>query len=222
MWRLIRTFPLMMLVLAVPIVPFVFFGEMIEQVLRSNLASESDSTKVSLLIVVLLSTDIFLPIPSSVISTMSGWRLGWLTGTLVTWIGMTLGALAGYYLAWCFGSRFSKWFCRSDDLEAMQGLMSRFGPSVLIIGRAIPVFAEASVLMAGIHQLTWRRFFLPIVFSNFVIAVIYSSLGDLAARYQWLAAAVGVSIGIPVFLAAITRNLLSKTPQSSSPMDSDS
>lgn len=98
----------------------------------------------------------------------------------------------------------------------MKDLMNHYGPSVLILGRALPVFAEASVLMAGIHRLSWKRFFLPVVVSNFIIAMVYSSLGDLAAKYQWLAAAVGVSIGLPLLMAAITKNLLGKGDETSS------
>lgn len=216
MWQLLRTFPLMLAILAVPILPFVLFGDVIEQSLKESLDQDADTSTVSVVIVVLLSTDVFLPVPSSVLSTISGWRLGWFAGTLVTWLGMTIGAAAGYHLAWRLGPKFSSWFCRSDDLNQMKDLMNHYGPSVLILGRALPVFAEASVLMAGIHRLSWKRFFLPVVVSNFIIAMVYSSLGDLAAKYQWLAAAVGVSIGLPLLMAAITKNLLGKGDETSS------
>ena len=209
MWQIVRTFPLMLLVLAIPIVPFLFFGEAFEIELQSYLRQDASESDLRLIVVALLSVDIFLPVPSSVISTVSGWRLGWLQGTLATWIGMTIGAIVGYLFALWLGPRFAGWFCRGDDLEGMKVLMRRFGPSVLVMTRAIPVFAEASVLLAGLHQLAFKRFFLSIVISNLMIALIYCSLGDLAAKYQWLAVAAGVSIGLPLLLAAISQRLVS-------------
>ncbi len=138
---------------------FLFFGEAFEIELQSYLGQDASESDLRLIVVALLSVDIFLPVPSSVISTVSGWRLGWLQGTLATWIGMTIGAIIGYLFALWLGPRFAGWFCPGDDLEGMKVLMRRFGPSVLVMTRAIPVFAEASVLMAGLHQLAFKRFF---------------------------------------------------------------
>ena len=42
-----------------------------------------------------------------------------------------------------------------------------------------------------------------------MIALIYCSLADLAAKYQWLAVAAGVLIGLPLLLAAISQRLVS-------------
>ena len=108
------------LVLAIPIVPFLFFGEAFEIELQSYLGQDASESDLRLIVVALLSVDIFLPVPSSVISTVSGWRLGWLQGTLATWIGMTIGAIVGYLFALWLGPRFAGWFCRGDDLEGMK------------------------------------------------------------------------------------------------------
>lgn len=90
----------------------------------------------------------------------------------------------------------------------MRDLMNRLGPTVLVLGRALPVFAEASILFAGIHQLTWRRFVFPVLASNLVIAIVYSTLGDLAAQYEWLTAAIVVSVCIPLLITSFARRML--------------
>ena len=44
----------------------------------------------------LLALDVFLPVPSSIVSTGAGVLLGFWTGAAVIWIGMTLGCVIGY------------------------------------------------------------------------------------------------------------------------------
>ncbi|WP_442510694.1 TVP38/TMEM64 family protein [Novipirellula sp. SH528] len=208
MRELFRTLPLMCIVLLVPVLPFLFFGGRLEDWLR-GVADDPPSVPVTAaLIIGLLATDILLPIPSSVVSTLSGWQLGWWRGTIATWVGMNLGAIIGFALARRWGQPFALWFSSGEDLERMQGISDRYGPYVLAITRAVPVFAEASVLIAGIHQLSWRRFLPAVLLSNLGIAIAYSVFGDFAERHQWLPLALGVSVAIPVLVAAAAKRYL--------------
>jgi uncharacterized membrane protein YdjX (TVP38/TMEM64 family) len=203
--ELFRTLPLMCVVLLVPIVPFLFFGGQLDQWLRGLADDPPSATATFGLIVGLLATDILLPIPSSVISTLSGWQLGWAAGTLATWIGMNLGAVIGFALARRWGQPFALWFSKGEDLQRMRQVSDQFGPVVLVLTRAMPVFAEASVLIAGIHRLSWRRFLPAVVLSNLGIAIAYAAFGEYAQRHQWLPLALGVAIAVPVLVAAVAK-----------------
>jgi len=195
-------------VLLIPIIPFLFFGGRFDDWLR-GVANDPPSNAVTAgLVIGLLSTDILLPIPSSVISTMSGWQLGWLLGSLATWTGMNLGAIIGFALARRWGHRFALWFSKGEDLDRMRTVSDRYGPTVLVLTRAMPVFAEASILIAGIHELSWRRFLGPVILSNLAIAVGYAAFGDYAEQHQWLPLALGVAVAIPVLIAAVARRFL--------------
>lgn len=210
MRELFRTLPLMCLVLLVPVLPFVLFGGQFEDWLQA-VAEDPPSIPVTMALVIgLLSTDILLPIPSSVISTLSGWHLGWWLGTLATWIGMNLGAIIGFAMARRWGKPFAVWFSKEEDLERMRIVSDRYGPFVLVLTRAMPVFAEATVLIAGIHQLAWRRFLPAVIFSNLGIALAYSAFGDYAEQHQWLPLALGIAIAIPVMVAAVAQRLMPK------------
>lgn len=210
MRELFRTLPLMCMVLLVPVIPFLLFGGRFEYWLR-GLADDPPSVAVTTVLVIsLLATDIFLPIPSSLVSTMSGWQLGWWRGTFATWIGMNLGALFGFALARRWGQPFALWFSKGEDLERMREMSDRFGPYMLVLTRAMPVFAEASVLIAGIHRLSWRRFLPAVVLSNLGVAIAYSAFGDYAEKHQWLPLALGVSVAIPVLVAAAAKRFFSK------------
>lgn len=211
MRELFRTLPLMCVVILVPVLPFLFFGGQFENWLR-GVADDPPSTAATMALVVgLLSTDILLPIPSSVISTLSGWQLGWWKGTLATWLGMNIGAIVGFALARRWGQPFALWFSKAEDLDRMRDVSDRYGPFVLVLTRAMPVFAEASVLISGIHQLAWRRFLPAVLFSNLGIAVAYSAFGDYAEQHQWLPLALGIAVAVPILVAAIAQRLLPKT-----------
>lgn len=206
----LRPMLLMCLILAVPIVPFLAFGARFEAWAEAWREEPPAAPVTAAVVVGLLATDIFLPVPSSVISTLAGWQLGWLGGTLASWAGMSLGAVIGFALARRWGQRFAAWISRPQDLERMEKLSARYGPVTLILVRGVPVLAEASVLMVGMHRLPWRRFLPPVLLSNFGIALAYSAFGDFAQQNQWLPLALGVSIALPVLIVAVVRRWLPK------------
>jgi len=206
--ELFRTLPLMCAVLLVPILPFLLFGGQLDTWLRGMSEDPPSQAATAAIVVGLLSTDILLPIPSSVISTMAGWQLGWWRGTLATWTGMSLGAVLGFALARRWGRPLALWFSKAEDLERMQQTSERYGPFVLVLARAVPVFAEASVLLMGIHKLSWRRFLPAVLASNLGIALAYSAFGDYAQQHQWLPLALGISIAVPVLVAALAQRWL--------------
>ena len=208
MRELFRTLPLMCAVLLVPVLPFLLFGGHFEDRLRGFANDPPSAPATAAAVVSLLATDILLPIPSSVVSTLSGWQLGWWHGTLATWTGMNLGAAIGFALARRWGRPLALWFSKEDDLERMRVVSDRYGQFFLALTRAVPVFAEASVLIVGIHRLSWRRFLPVVLLSNLGVALAYAAFGDYAEQHQWLPLALGVSIAIPVLVAAAAQRLL--------------
>lgn len=198
MWQLIRPMLPMVLILAIPVVPFVLFGEQVEQGLQHWKEDPPAALWVTLAVVGLLASDIFLPVPSSVVCAVAGHQLGTVTGTLVTWLGMNLGAILGFAIAKRWGATFARWFSRADDLDRAGGLATRFGPALLALARGVPIMAEATVLWMGMHGLSWRAFLPPVLISNLALAVVYCLIGDHAG----LAIALAASVAIPILLAA--------------------
>jgi len=207
---LLRSAFLISIVLLVPILPFLFFGEQLGTLVEEWLEQPSSRPVTAALIVGLLATDIFLPIPSSMISTLGGWQLGWIVGTLVSWVGLTLGAVAGFSLARRWGRPFALWFTRAEELDRMRELTSSYGIAILILARGVPVLAEASVLLMGVHRLAWKQFLPAVLFSNLGIAWAYSTFGDYAEQHQWLPLALGVSVALPVLLAAAIERFVAR------------
>ena len=196
-------------VLAIPLLPFLAFGTEIEMWLEDLSNNPPHPAYTAVLMVGLLSTDIFLPIPSSLVSTLGGWQLGIWKATLASWIGMNLGTMIGFELARRWGQTFAKWFSKDADLERMHILSDRLGPIFLVLTRGVPLLAEASVLFVGMHRLSWPRFLLPVLLTNLVLSVIYAAFGKFSEAHGWLPMAVGVSIAVPVLLATLARRWFS-------------
>jgi len=209
--RFTRALFLFVIVLAIPIVPFLIWGQRIEAWGESFIAEPPSKGVTAMLIIGLLSTDILLPVPSSLVSTLAGSQLGLLGGTLASWLGMTIGAVIGFSIAKAFGRAVALRFTSEDDLEQMESLTNRLGPATLIVTRAVPVLAEACVLLVGVHQLSWRRFLPPVLLANLGIAVAYSAFGEFAAANEWLPAALGIAIALPLLLLFIARRWLAST-----------
>ncbi len=206
---LLRPILLITALLAIPILPFVALGPPLEREIDVRLRGAASKPVVAAAIVGVLATDVFLPVPSSVVSTLGGRRLGLLGGTLASWLGMTLGAVLGFGLArWC-GRPLAERFSSPEQLDRMNALGRRFGPAMLIATRPVPVLAEAAVLFLGTTELAWRRFLPPVVLINFVIALGYSALGDWA----YLPAALVLAIAFPLLAATIGGRILHSNPK---------
>jgi len=188
-------------VLAIPIVPFALFGQTLEEEMEQYLDRATNHSVVALLVVGLLAVDVFLPVPSSVVSTFAGKTLGFLAGTGASWLGMTLGAVVAFAIARTLGRPAALWLSGEADLARTDVLSRRWGPTVLVITRPVPVLAEAAVLFLGTTDLPWRRFVLPIALGNLGIAGAYSALGN----WVRLPAALAASIALPLMAAIVAR-----------------
>lgn len=205
---MVRPALLIFLALMVPILPWLSFGAELEAKITAWFDPPPAASTVLLFTVGVLASDIVLPVPSSLISTIAAAQVGFLPATGASWLGMTLGAVAGFWLARTWGRSLALRLSSAEDLERMDQLGQRYGAGILIITRAVPVFAEAAVLLMGTTQLPWRRFLPAIALSNLGLAAVYAAVGRLAEDYGKLPVAIGASIALPVLAATMARRWL--------------
>jgi len=77
--------------------------------------------------VAVLAVDLLLPVPSSMVATLGGAELGVVTGTACAWLGLTISAVAGWWLGRRAGGLALE---RLDPAEraALQRHEQRIGP----------------------------------------------------------------------------------------------
>jgi uncharacterized membrane protein YdjX (TVP38/TMEM64 family) len=209
MHPLLRPILLVSGVLLVPVVPLLFLGLSFEDQIAEGLRADRSPALHFVLIVLALATDIFLPVPSSMVSTYAGGSgLGIWPATLASWLGMTLGAVFGFGLARLFGEQFTKRYAGSKDLDQMARLTQKFGPLALVLTRALPILAEACVLLMGATRLSWKRFLVPVVAANFVVSITYAACGLYFKKIDALLVAIIASGTIPLCAALFARRWL--------------
>lgn len=207
---LLRPILLTAFVLAVPIVPFLLLGASFEERLEIWFRGEMSQEVRFGLIVALMAADLLLPIPSSMVSTYGGGVLGLWPAATASWLGMTAGATIGFSLARVFGKPFAERRAAASDLDRMVSLTQRFGPVALVLTRALPILAEACVLLMGATGLSWRRFLVPVAAANAVIAVAYSAFGAYFREHESLLAAVIAAGLVPLAATLLSRRWLGR------------
>ena len=184
---------------AVPLVPFLAFGTRLDHAVARWLDPLPSLPVLAAIEVGVLAADLLLPVPSSMVATLGGAKLGVAIGTLCGWLGMTAGSMAGWWLGRTAGSR-SLAGLAADERERLLGQQRRYGPLAIVLSRPLPLVAEAAAIMAGATGMKWREFLLAAGGGNLAIALVWSvagAMGRQADSLQWML--VG-SLVVPVMI----------------------
>ena len=192
--------------IAIVLVPFFLFEDQFNGFADRIARGEASATGAALAIGGLLALDVFLPVPSSIVSTAAGVLLGFARGAAIVWIGMMAGCLVGYWV----GQRsaaLARRLVGDDGLRRASTLAQRHGPWAIVLFRPVPVLAEATVVFAGLVRAPLSRFVTLTALSNFGIAAGYAAIGAYSMRVDsFLLAFIG-AIVIPGLAMLFGRTL---------------
>lgn len=197
---------LWVILITIVLLPFVLFGEQFEAFGKQITRSETSRWLVAGAVFSLLALDVFLPVPSSIVSTGAGVLLGFAVGTTVVWSGMMAGSLLGYAVG-ARGSGAARKLVGADGIARAADLVKRYGDLTIVLCRPVPVLAEASVVFAGLVRSNYGRFLRLTVTSNLGIAAGYAAVGAYSRRldtYSFLIAFLGALL-LPGIFIVISR-----------------
>jgi uncharacterized membrane protein YdjX (TVP38/TMEM64 family) len=204
----LRWTALVLVVLALILVPFALFGTQLDAWSTSFLEhARADAWLTRALVVALLASDIFLPVPSSAVSTFAGVSLGFWDGFITSTAGMSLGCVLGYAVGRSFGRQATTRFVGEDQMRRLEARFTRWGDWILVAARAVPVLAEASALVAGVGRMRAGRFFVITSFANAGISLVYAAVGAYAANLSSFLLAFTGAIVVPGVALLIERTL---------------
>lgn len=170
--------------LLVPIVPFLLVGELPGD--RWLSATDGDARLFALAGAALLASDVLLPVPSSILGTLLGARLGLPLGFLCAWSGLLAGNLIGYGIGRLLPGAWS------IDLPRTPGLL------VLFASRAVPVLAEAVALTSGAARMPLGTFLAGAASGNAVYALALAANGAALLPDALLGPGLLVPMALPV------------------------
>ncbi|MEM8944539.1 MAG: VTT domain-containing protein [Planctomycetota bacterium] len=196
----IKPLLLITVVLISPLLLLAFWGEAFAVQAEQWKSNPPGATTLGIAIVSILASDVFLPVPSGPIATLAGSQLGIVVGTLVSTIGMTLGAVIAFALAKRWGRPLAERYSSAPRMAELESACADHGVWMLLVTRPLPILAEACALLVGALQMTWQQFLPTIVISNLLIAATYAILGQQAAEYGWLPIAICASAALPLLV----------------------
>jgi membrane protein DedA with SNARE-associated domain len=198
------------LVLALILVPFALWEEPINTWTARLLAPAAGRATLAALVILLLASDVLLPVPSSFVSAGAVSLLGAMQGGVTIFVGMTCAAWLGYALGRFGGVPLVTRLAGPSELERASRMMDRYGSWVLLACRGVPVVAEASTLLAGATRVPGWRFALVTGLGNVGLACAYAAIGLLSLSGAWaLAAPFAFGIAIPALALLLLRPLAS-------------
>jgi uncharacterized membrane protein YdjX (TVP38/TMEM64 family) len=198
-WALLWT-----LLIAIVLLPFFFLEPQFNAVAERITQSGASRSMAAAGIFALLALDVFLPVPSSIVSTAAGVLLGVLQGTAVVWGGMMTACVLGY-VAGVRAIGLARWIAGAGNLQRADDLMRRYGNLAIVMCRPVPVLAEASVIFAGIVRVPFRPFVWLTAMSNLGIALGYAAFGAFSMRLDsFLVAFVGALL-LPGIVLGVSR-----------------
>ncbi len=183
---LFRKIVLIIIALLVPIIPFLIIGEIPGEKWLSG--TDDNALLFGLTGASLLTSDILLPIPSSIVGTLLGARLGIISGWVWTWSGLMIGNVIGFTVG-----RYL--------LTSLKAKMSETPTQVILfLSRPVPVFAEAAAITAGAAKTGIRRFLIACAAGNAIYAGVLSINGALLLPKSL----VGPGLVLPMALPVVT------------------
>ena len=208
-----RGWPLFLTLVAMAVlVPFALFGGAVEAWSLARLTAPAPPLLVGGLALGLLTVDVLLPIPSSLVAIAAGHALGFAPGALTVWLGLTLSCALGHALGRWLGAPGVRRLVGADEAARTAArLRAPRGLFLLAASRAIPVASEITVVVAGAVRLPWPWFLAVTSLANAGLAVVYAAAGALSAELGHGVLALLAGIVLPglalVAMPALLRRL---------------
>lgn len=158
----------------------------------------------------LLIADVFLPVPSSLIMIMNGALYGPWLGSILSLVGGTGAAAAGYWLGRSGQATVLRWLSKSD-LDTANRFYKRWGLLTVIASRPVPLLAETVSVMAGLSQWGLTRTLLSSAAGLLPVVVIYAFSGYYAAQNDYGVLSFLLVVGIAAAAWLVGHMLQRKT-----------
>lgn len=190
------------------LLPFVLLDDRLAAFAEDALHAGRSVGYVTLAVVGLLLVDIVLPIPSSFVLATAGYLLGAGAGTLACFVGLSCASAVGYALGRVAGEPAARRIVGTAELDRLRAWAETRGDLLIVAVRAVPVLAEATVVLAGTARMPVARFAFLVSVGNLVVAALYAGIGAASASQQSFVWASLAAMGLPALLVLLARRLM--------------
>lgn len=141
-----------------------------------DLLNRSDDQKLSYSIVsfLALTSDIVLPVPSSIVMYTNGFVLGGIQGASLSLLSVMIGSLFGYYLG-----RFTSLGFKSKNDQNADDILKKYGPVAILVSRGIPILSESICIVCGYNKMNLKSYFLLNFIGYVPVCLLYAYCGSI-------------------------------------------
>jgi uncharacterized membrane protein YdjX (TVP38/TMEM64 family) len=182
---MLKLFGVFLLLALVMFLPFLFWGDRVEAALdhdRLVALFNSYRSVAWLLAIVLLASDLLLPIPNTIVMAALGALYGPMVGGVVATLGNCLSGMLGFGLCRQFGRPLAVRLMSPAEIAQGEKLFALAGGWIVAGSRWAPVVSEVISCMAGLSNMRSSTFLLALVCGaaplGFTVAAVGYALSD--------------------------------------------
>jgi len=206
------------------VLSYVIWGDQFEQMLGGDRAVEylrSFGPWAWAVAILLMISDVLLPIPATAILATLGIIYGPIVGGLIGCVGSFLAGTFAYLLCRAIGQRAAVWLLGETQLARSHAFFVRAGGWTVALSRWMIILPEMVSCLAGLTRMPARQYFTALAIGTVPMCMSYAFIGAAGADRPVLALAV--SAAVPVFLWPIAQRFLQhRAAQHDADADNDS
>jgi len=152
-----------------------FFNQQNTETLLGNASAAAGPLGAALLV-----SDIFLPIPTTVVIGAMGAVLGPVAGAIWGWVGLTAAGWAGYLFAKIGGEGWKNRMITPEEEKRFARFFNQKGGFAVVVSRMLPILPEVLSMVAGFYGMSPLRFGLAVTLGSLPPAILFSWIGASA------------------------------------------
>jgi uncharacterized membrane protein YdjX (TVP38/TMEM64 family) len=154
------------------IIIFLIFGSFEKNIFLLLEGLKTKPVEYSVYSLVILSADIVLPVPSSIVMYLNGFVLGIYGGAVLSFASLMVSSVAGYFIG-----KLTLGFQKKEPEKQASHLLHTFGALAIIITRGIPVISETICIVCGYNKMPFRKYVLNIIIGTVPLCILYAYFG---------------------------------------------
>ena len=126
--------------------------------------------------IILLVSDILLPVPATGIMAALGAVYDLWPGMLISMTGSSLAGLLGYAAARFLSKRTHHIIATEDEILRFKSFFDTYGGYAIIISRIMPLMPEVITILAGLSGMKFPRFFASLIDGTLTVSILFPSM----------------------------------------------
>ena len=162
-----------------------------------------------LVAILLLTADLLLPLPATLIMSALGYMYGPLWGGVISTLGSFVAGALGYWLCRMSGERLAfKLLGEKDYARGKKIFANNTGGLLVVFSRWLPVFPEVIACMAGLTRMPAKDFHVALACGSIPLGFTFAYVGYTGIDHPILA--IVLSALVPVIIWLIVRPVFRK------------